>query len=194
MFYRQPPPRIPLSCPFGSSQYTVRPGDTFYKIAQQFAVGVQNLIAANSHIQNPNILYVNDVLCIPPAPLASPCAMILQPRMDIASPIQMSGVGFIHTGPNGESSLSVVATLPAPSEVNLQRYDVYLLSNPPQGVSKQLMGVPNNPNLWAARIDDIAPYNITRSSVLFISGSSMESVAPPPGDRVLLEGRLINCR
>jgi hypothetical protein len=44
--------------------YTVRPGDTLYAIALRFQTTVWAIVAANN-IQNPNLIFVGQVLCIP---------------------------------------------------------------------------------------------------------------------------------
>jgi len=61
-------------CPPNMLAYTVRPGDTFFSIAQRFNTTVPALIAANPNV-NPNFLQVGQVICIPtqPVPLPTPC-------------------------------------------------------------------------------------------------------------------------
>ncbi len=45
--------------------YTVRPGDSLWKIANLYQVGVQELINANPQIANPNMIYVGQQVNIP---------------------------------------------------------------------------------------------------------------------------------
>ena len=45
--------------------YTVQPGDTLFSIARQFGVDVDELIEVNN-IANPDVIYVDDTLTIPP--------------------------------------------------------------------------------------------------------------------------------
>lgn len=45
--------------------YTVRPGDSLWKIASQYQVGVSELIAANPQIANPNLIYAGQKVNIP---------------------------------------------------------------------------------------------------------------------------------
>ena len=60
------PGRVPASCPSGfQAQYTVRPGDSMFSIAQMFGVSLQALINANPHITDPNQIFPCDVLCVP---------------------------------------------------------------------------------------------------------------------------------
>lgn len=61
-------------CPPNMRAYTIRPGDTFFSIAQRFNTTVPALISANPNV-NPNFLQVGQVICIPtrPVPLPTPC-------------------------------------------------------------------------------------------------------------------------
>lgn len=45
--------------------YTVRPGDTLWKIASLHQVGVTELINANPQIQNPNLIFIGQTVNIP---------------------------------------------------------------------------------------------------------------------------------
>lgn len=58
-------PRTPSTCPPGFQRYTVSQGDSIYRVAQRFGISVNELIVANPHISNPNILFIGDVLCVP---------------------------------------------------------------------------------------------------------------------------------
>ena len=74
MSYRR---RKPEQCPEGfKDRYTVQPGDTMFLIAQEFDVSLNQLIAANPHIQDADVIFPGDVLCVPeevvePEPLTS---------------------------------------------------------------------------------------------------------------------------
>lgn len=52
------------------SWYTVKPGDTLSKISHRTGVSIHQLASAN-HIQNINLIYVDQHMCIPLMPLAS---------------------------------------------------------------------------------------------------------------------------
>ncbi|WP_406676136.1 LysM peptidoglycan-binding domain-containing protein [Moorella sp. ACPs] len=54
-------------CPHGF-HYTVKSGDTMYLIARRFGITLNELIAANPQIQDPNLIYPGQVLCIPGRP------------------------------------------------------------------------------------------------------------------------------
>ena len=55
-YYRQ-------QCPFGN-YYTIRPGDTLYRIAIRYNVSLHDLFKANPKI-NPYMLMIGQVICIP---------------------------------------------------------------------------------------------------------------------------------
>ncbi len=55
-------PEMP-PCPYGV-YYTIKPGDTFYLIAQRFCISVQELMSANPGV-DPNNLMIGQVICIP---------------------------------------------------------------------------------------------------------------------------------
>jgi len=46
-------------------QHVVTSGDTMWKLSQEWGVSLANLIAANKHIHNPNVLQIGDVINIP---------------------------------------------------------------------------------------------------------------------------------
>ncbi len=56
-------PRPPRKC--DGQFYTIRPTDTLQNIARRFGVTVEQILAANRQIVNPNIIFVGQVICIP---------------------------------------------------------------------------------------------------------------------------------
>ena len=50
-------PQTQTVCPPGTFRYTVQPGDTMFSIAQRFGVPLDELIAANPQIPNPNLIF-----------------------------------------------------------------------------------------------------------------------------------------
>ncbi|MEL4105387.1 SafA/ExsA family spore coat assembly protein [Oscillospiraceae bacterium WX1] len=56
---------IPLSAAAAGATYTVVPGDTMWKIAVRYQIGVSELIAANPQIKNPALIYVGEKIYIP---------------------------------------------------------------------------------------------------------------------------------
>lgn len=58
-----PPP--PSRC--DGQFYNVRIGDTLFIIARRFGVTVEEILAVNPQIENPDVIFVGQVICIPPA-------------------------------------------------------------------------------------------------------------------------------
>lgn len=56
------------------TQCIVEPGDTLSGIAAQFSVGLQDLVAANPGLGNPNLIHAGQVLNLPAAAPAAPAA------------------------------------------------------------------------------------------------------------------------
>ena len=48
-----------------ASQYTVVKGDSMWKIAVRYEIGLSEIISANPQVKNPNLIYPGDVLTIP---------------------------------------------------------------------------------------------------------------------------------
>lgn len=189
MLYRYPPARVPGYCPPNfTDKYIVKRGDALYKIAQQVGISVANLITANPHITDPNILYIGDILCIPgPKP---PCAALLlnSPR----SPIKGSGSIYIQPG-----ELTVVASLPPLEEQqDIIEYQAYVeLQDPITGyeaISSPLYKVNHYDNLWAARLTDVNNRYVSRNTTITISANRIKYTTPP-GDIKILQGNLLNC-
>jgi LysM repeat protein len=54
----------PVECPAGTEPYTIKRGDTFYKIARRFNVTLDSLLKANPGV-NPDALLIGQKICIP---------------------------------------------------------------------------------------------------------------------------------
>jgi len=50
---------------YRAETYTVRPGDTLWKIASKYKIGVSELINANPQIPDPDVLYIGQKINIP---------------------------------------------------------------------------------------------------------------------------------
>lgn len=66
-------PRPPKKC--DGRFYTLQPSDTLFSIARRFGVTVDQILAVNPQIVNPDIVFVGQVICIPavaPGPEPTP--------------------------------------------------------------------------------------------------------------------------
>ncbi len=62
-------------------RYVVKPGDTLYQIAKQFNTTVDNILAANPQIKDPNFIVPGEIIQIPkglkpPRPPKPPCPVL----------------------------------------------------------------------------------------------------------------------
>jgi len=53
------------SISFAQQVYTVQPGDSLWKIAVRFEVGLSEIISANPHFKNPSLIYPGQKVTIP---------------------------------------------------------------------------------------------------------------------------------
>jgi LysM repeat protein len=144
--------RVPLSCPPAFlGRYTVQPGDTFFNIASIFRVRFEALAVNNPHITNPNIIFPGDVLCVPGL-IPYPCCIVLKSLVRV--PFGSGGVAFVNFAPRGGQSVSIVATLPQPSEFGY--FDIYLgeIYIPDiGGFGNQMFPTIEDPPTWSTRIE-----------------------------------------
>lgn len=78
------PPRYPQDCPEGFvSRYFVVSGDTMSIIAQYFGTTKDELITANPHIDDPDVLNPGDVLCVPGFRKPTACPANFQGRYEV---------------------------------------------------------------------------------------------------------------
>ncbi len=118
--------RIPSSCPVGfQEQYTVVRGDTMFLIAQRLGIPLDELIKANPHIINPNLIYPGDVLCVP-FQMTFPCCAILDPvAAEPPVPADARGVVLTRLVDGGQNhSLSILAVDLAPP-AGYGDFDIY---------------------------------------------------------------------
>lgn len=182
-------PRVPKSCPEGfKGRYVVVPGDTFYTLSRIFRVRLEALYANNHHIPNPNLLLPGDILCVP-ALIPIPCCVQLQKRGRV--PFGAGAVAYANFGPRGGQSISVMATLPAPSFFG--NYDIYIATayfKDIGGFGNQLMPTREDPPTWSGRID--LPTVVSLSADVRITVQPSNSITGISGN-VIFENTLQDC-
>lgn len=62
----------PVTCPPGSTVYTIRAGDTFFSIARRFGISVDALQRANPGV-DPEALLIGQQICVPAVPRPGVC-------------------------------------------------------------------------------------------------------------------------
>lgn len=84
----------------GQQTYTVQPGDNLFRIGLKFNVSV-NVLAAYNGLINPNLIFVGQVLRIPPGntlPTATPGGPTATPRPPTATPAPGGGTYTVQPG------------------------------------------------------------------------------------------------
>ncbi len=68
--------------------YTVQPGDTLFNIARRFDITLQSLIAANPQIENPDLIFPGQRICIPtPIPVCDLQVLTLRFLTEAGQPL-----------------------------------------------------------------------------------------------------------
>ncbi|MGE5372170.1 MAG: LysM peptidoglycan-binding domain-containing protein [Solirubrobacterales bacterium] len=110
---------IPSSYPrvCSGQLYSVKSGDTLFLIARRYGIPLNDLIAANPQIANPDVIVPGQVICIPGTPAVRPNITVLS-ATDVAP--DASGVALI----NPTNVMVVGFNLPAPETLN-PKYTMY---------------------------------------------------------------------
>lgn len=121
-FIRQ---HTPAACPPGFRRYTVMSGDTMFLIARRFGVPLDQFLAANPHIANPDLIYPGDVVCVPTGELRFPCCAVLRvPHPPPELRPDPWGAALITQPAAGQHAVSILTVgLPPPN--TLGRFDIY---------------------------------------------------------------------
>jgi LysM repeat protein len=180
-------PRVPTSCPANFiGHYTVNPGDTMYKISSIFRINLSELIRANPHITNPNLIHPGDVLCVP-GQVSFPCCSTLAPVQP--SELGEAGVALVYTSFVGTTAVSVMAVLGAlPSGFDIWIAEVEI-PNVDTGRT-QIYPTPQTPPTFSGTIFFPTAATITPNSIVRVYPSNSGTNNRGP---VKLQGTLHNC-
>ena len=180
-------PRAPASCPTNFvGHYTVNPGDTMFIISSIFRVNLFELIRANPHITNPNVIYPGDILCVP-GQISFPCCVSL----DVVQPSELgeAGVALVYTSFVGTQAISVMAVIDAlPVGFDILIAEVNI---PNQMTSRQqLYPTPQTPPTFSGTISFPTAASLTPDTIIRIF-----PVNSATGDQghVQLQGSLNRC-
>lgn len=190
-------PRIPSNCPEGfHGRHTVVSGNTMYFIAKCFNVSLEDLINANSHIHDPNLIYPGDVLCVP-SRISFPCSTILlhyAPHSMPAGPVGVTLIREVISEGGYQHALSVLAYgLPNPAYFG--PYDIYeaFVGIPDiGGYGFRLFLTPDNgeeiASGWVGTLI-IGPFLTTQTTIV-VRPACLTADTPGP---IFLEGNLHSC-
>lgn len=183
-------PRIPAGCPPGFlGRYTVRSGDTFYMLAQFFRVTISQLAAANPHIPDPSRIYPGDVLCIPGL-IPFPCCTVLYPSINLN--FGTFGAALSYISAQGTNTVSIVASLPPPSDLGSFNTYVGEISIPNTADFRdELIPTPEEVPTWAITINLPTAARLTPDTRITVRPHNTTSDTSGP---VVLAGTLQRCR
>jgi LysM repeat protein len=78
----------------GEVDYTIRPGDTMYEIAQSFDTTIENLVEANPDIRDPDYILAGEVLIIPSGDLPPRTAVLGPTNGPPGTVLRLRGEGY----------------------------------------------------------------------------------------------------
>lgn len=87
-------PRPTLAQEGGEVEYTIRPGDTMYEIAQSFDTTIETLVEANPDIIDPDYILAGEVLLIPSGDLPPRTAVLGPTNGPPGTILELRGEGY----------------------------------------------------------------------------------------------------
>ncbi|HOQ25078.1 MAG TPA: LysM peptidoglycan-binding domain-containing protein [Bacillota bacterium] len=181
------------SCP--GVFYTVQAGDNLNAIAVRFGVSVEQILAVNPAITNPNVIFVGQSICIPTPQPVEECAIVLSlsgAAVPALPPIA-GGVVLIQRT-NGEYALTFAATgLPEPATIG--NFDAYLGSVNINGqVYSALLSrsapFGQEPTWAGTRVITVNPFAVPQSTVTIAPFNTQTGVRTNP----VMGGTVSQCR
>ncbi|MBM7556353.1 LysM peptidoglycan-binding domain-containing protein [Halanaerobacter jeridensis] len=113
--------------------YTVQAGYTLNQIAQKYRVTLEELLAVNPQIENPNLIFVGQIICIPSVAVVPKKNIILMTYTEYLASISqfiartVEGLVLVQELENGKAVVTFFgARLPAPQELKGDAFDSYL--------------------------------------------------------------------
>lgn len=156
--------------------YTVRPGDTLFRIALDNGRSRRDLQEWNA-IANPNLLEVGQVLRVVPPESASVVAASTSTGTSAAStsPVTSTGVAARPLGPAGTTTAPVVPPVPTPPA-------------PSPAPTSQPAGADDIQFAWPAQGTVVAPFDETKNKGVSIAGRVGDPVVAAADGRVVYAG------
>lgn len=166
---------MPVNSP-GGQIYVIKKGDTLFKIARRFNITVQEILAVNLQIKDPNVIFPGQEICIPvptgpPTPVPRPRCILLHPT-DIAP----NSKGMVFFEPDLGSFVVLVTNVPEPNI--LPEGEVYKLwVKRPETTRYAVTTIEEVfPNYWIARF--VPGINLAGADVLITAEKRANTTAP----------------
>lgn len=190
-----PPP--PSVCP--GFIYTVRPGDTLFLIAQRFNITLNQLIAANPQIPNPNLIFPGQRICVPaPRPIVECCMLLFRTaNVPILPEAEAGGVARVTQSPAGGNVLVATIGLPPPETFGGDIYVAWIRRPGLPSIPFQLLQtgpVIIEPGVWVGAFvfgpgEEVAPFQD-----IIVTAEDAFPVTEPDLSRIVLIGLFEQCR
>ena len=156
--------------------YTVKPGDTLYRIALESGQAWRDVQAWNN-LANPNLIEVGQVLRVaPPVPAAAPAAPVA------VAPVPSSAVVGRPIGQAAATSAPAPATAPAPAPA------AATAAPAPAPAAEQPSGPDEIAFVWPAQGGVIATFDEARNKGVSIGGKPGDPVVAAADGRVVYAG------
>ncbi len=157
-----------------------------YKISSIYRTSVNELIIANPHISNPNLIFPGDVLCVPGRISFSCCV-----TLDLVQPSELgeAGVALVYTSFIGTIAVSVMVvlgSLPTGFDIWIAEVDIPNVER----FRHQIYPTPQTPPTFSGTINFPTAVSLTPNSVVrvFPANSATGNEGP-----VKMQGSLNNC-
>ncbi len=190
-----PPP--PSVCP--GFIYTVREGDTLFFIARRFNVSLDQLIAANPQIKNPDLIFPGQQICVPAEVPVIECCMLLfrTENVPVLPDAEAGGVARVFQSSEGGNVLVAAIGLPSPDTFDAEIYVAWVRRPPLPPIPIQMLQtgpVVTEPGVWVGAFvigpgEEIAPFQD-----IVVTAEDEFPVTEPDLERIVLIGLFEQCR
>lgn len=194
-----PPP--PATC--AGFIYTVASGDTLFFIAQRFGVTLNAIIAANPQIQNPNLIFPGQRICVPtgapgPVPIVECCMLLFRTaNVPILPEAEAGGVARVVQNAQGGNVLVSTIGLPPPSVFGGSLFVAWIRRAGQAAIPFQLLQtapVVIEPGVWVGAIvfgpgEQFAPFQD-----IIVTAETAPPFITPNLNSIVLIGLFNQCR
>jgi len=173
-------------------EYIVQPGDTIYEIGRRFGYTVEQIVAANPNLKDPNLIYPGEVLELPEPPVDGHplwCGLILWSHHPaVAEP----GMALVHL--DGPRRVTIMARRLPPAKTvseHCAKYMVWVLGSTDPVVVRACFAL--QPAYFAdAWFASREVEGLCRQDHIRVTAEPMEHGAQP-SDHMIMGNHMDNC-
>lgn len=185
---------IPITC--SGRFYTIQSGESLNMISRKFGVSLAQLLAANPQINNPNVLYVGQRICIPTRTVIQKgCSIVLSQSADTENAVPNAGGVVLIQLIEGEQHRITFAASGLPEPESIGDFTAYVGSLIVKGqrysaILSQSAPLEQEPTWAGSRIVDVNPFSLPINEVSIAPINIEEEVQSAP----IMEGIVVQCR